>query len=66
MNIEPGQTWQMYSRAENRWVRVIVTKIDDGRVTLRYEGLVVLDILHPHYAPSCIPRRQHNDLSFGR
>ena len=40
MNIEPGQTWQMYSRAENRWVRVIVTKIDDGRVTLRYEGLV--------------------------
>ena len=40
MNIEPGQTWQMYSRAENRWVSVIVTKIEDGRVTLRYEGLV--------------------------
>ena len=40
MNIEPGQTWEMYSRAENRWVSVIVTKIEDGRVTLRYEGLV--------------------------
>jgi hypothetical protein len=40
MDIEPGQIWEMYSHPENRWVRVIVTKIEDGRVTLRYEGLV--------------------------
>jgi hypothetical protein len=37
-NVETGQVWEMYSSGENRWVRVFVAKIDDDRVTLRYEG----------------------------
>jgi hypothetical protein len=32
MNIEPGQTWEVYSRAENRWVSVIVT---NGHLAVR-------------------------------
>jgi len=39
-NIEPGQIWEVYSTDENRWNRVIVTKIEDGRATLRYEGVL--------------------------
>ena len=30
----------MYSTDENRWSRVIVTKVEDGRATLRYEGVL--------------------------
>ena len=37
-NVETGQVLEMYSSGENRWVRVFVAKIDDDRVTLRYEG----------------------------
>ena len=37
-DIEPGQTWEMYSRPEGRWVRVIVAKVAGGGVLLRYEG----------------------------
>ena len=40
MNIEPGQIWEMYSHPEKRWVRVIVAKVEDSRVRLRYEGLI--------------------------
>jgi hypothetical protein len=37
---EPGTVWEMYSSHENRWTRVIVTKAEDGQVTLRYEGVL--------------------------
>ena len=38
-NIEPGQLWEKCSRGAKRWVRVVVSKIEDGLVTLRYEGV---------------------------
>jgi hypothetical protein len=37
---EPGTVWEMYSSHENRWTRVIVTKVEDGQVTLRHEGVL--------------------------
>lgn len=40
MDIEPGQLWEMYSAKERRWVGVVVIKIDDGDVMLRYRGLL--------------------------
>ena len=40
MDIEPGQLWEMYSAKERRWVGVVVIKIDDGGVMLRYRGLL--------------------------
>ena len=30
----------MYSAPEKRWVPVVVAKIEDGRVRLRYQGLL--------------------------
>ena len=30
MDIEPGQTWEMYPRPDGRWVRVIVAKVQDA------------------------------------
>src|SRR5216683_2473492 len=39
-NVEPGQVWEAYSTDENRWSRVIVTKVEDGRATLRYKGVL--------------------------
>ena len=39
MEIERGQLWEMYSAAEKRWVRVIVTRLQDDRVTLRHQGI---------------------------
>ena len=39
MNIKPGQAWEMYSAKERRWVRVIVTRLQDDRVTLRHQGV---------------------------
>jgi len=38
VDIEPGQLWEMCSATEKRWVRVVVTRIEDDRVTLRYRG----------------------------
>jgi hypothetical protein len=40
VDIEPGQLWEMYSATEKRWVRVVVARIEDDRVTLRYEGVL--------------------------
>ena len=40
MAIEPGQTWEMYSRPDGRWVRLIVAKVEDAGVLLRYEGML--------------------------
>jgi hypothetical protein len=40
VDIEPGQLWEMYSATEKRWVRVVVGRIEDDRVTLRYEGVL--------------------------
>ena len=40
MDIEPGQLWEMYSARERRWVRVVVVKVNDSSVTLRYHGLL--------------------------
>ncbi len=40
INVEQGQVWEVYSSHENRWVRAIVFKIQDDRVTLRYEGIL--------------------------
>ena len=30
MDIQPGQTWEMYSRPDGRWVHVIVAKVQDA------------------------------------
>jgi len=38
-NIEPGQLWEMCSNGAKRWVRMVVSKIEDGLVTLRYQGV---------------------------
>ena len=40
MDIELGQLWEMYSAASRRWVPALVAKVENGRVTLRYWGLV--------------------------
>ena len=40
MNIEPGQAWEMWSGKERRWVRVVVTRLQDDRVTLRHQGVL--------------------------
>jgi hypothetical protein len=60
MDVEPGQLWEMYSTAEKRWVRIVVAKIEDGRVRVRYQGLCEfftveqLDIQNkPELAPAC-------------
>lgn len=39
-DIAPGQVWELCSRGEHRWVRVIVSKVEDGLVTLRYEAVL--------------------------
>ena len=41
-NTEIGSAWEVYSPHENRWVRVVVAKVDDGQVTMRYEGTLEL------------------------
>ena len=38
--VEQGQVWEMYSSTERRWLRVVVTKIEDGKAILRYEGIL--------------------------
>ena len=40
VDIEPGKLWEMYSATEKHWVRVVVARIEDDRVTLRYEGVL--------------------------
>jgi hypothetical protein len=40
MDVELNEAWEMYSAGAGEWVRVIVTKIEDGEVTLRYEGVL--------------------------
>jgi hypothetical protein len=40
MEIEPDQLWEMYSADARRWVPVTVTRIEDDRVTLRYDGVI--------------------------
>jgi hypothetical protein len=37
-DVEAGQVWEVWSANERGWVRAIVLKIQDGQVTLRYEG----------------------------
>jgi hypothetical protein len=46
MDIEVAQVWKMYSKQENRWVRMIVVKVENDIVTLRPEGLLELSLLH--------------------
>jgi hypothetical protein len=41
-DIEPSQAWEMYSADAKSWTRVIVTKVEDGEVTLRHEVRVDL------------------------
>lgn len=38
--IEPGQTWEVYSEPEGRWVKMIVAKVEGETVTLRYAGVI--------------------------
>ena len=40
MDIELNEVWEMYSVRVSEWMRVVVTKIEDGEVTLRYEGVL--------------------------
>ena len=44
-DITPGQTWELFSKQEGRWVRAVVMKVDDDQVTLRYEGLMELVVV---------------------
>ena len=37
-----GQVWEVFSDRENRWVRAVIAKQEDGQVTLRYEGTLEL------------------------
>jgi hypothetical protein len=46
MNIEVGQVWEMYSKQDNAWVRMIVAKVEDGIITLHPEGLLELILVH--------------------
>jgi hypothetical protein len=46
MDIEAGHVWEMYSKQENRWVRMIVVKVENDIVTLRPEGLLELSLVH--------------------
>ena len=39
-SIQPGQVWEIYSSDEDRWSRVIVTRVDEGNATLRHEGVL--------------------------
>jgi len=51
VDIEPGQLWEMYSAREKRWVQVVVVKVDDGGVKLRYRGFLeffTVDLLDMH------------------
>jgi hypothetical protein len=48
MEIGPGQTWELCSPGEDRWVQVVVTNVEDGRVTLRYQDafeFITLDVV---------------------
>jgi hypothetical protein len=38
-NIEPGQLWELWSPGEKQWVRLVVSRIEDGLVTLRYQAV---------------------------
>jgi len=40
MDVELNEVWEMYSLGADEWVRVVVTKIEDAEVTLRYEGIL--------------------------
>jgi hypothetical protein len=37
-----GQVWEVYSPQQNQWSRVIVAKIQDQEVILRYDGTLEL------------------------
>ena len=39
MAVEVSQAWEVYSESEKTWKRMIVTKVEDNTVTLRYEGV---------------------------
>jgi hypothetical protein len=41
-NTEIGSVWEVYSPHEGRWVRVVVAKVDNDQVALRYEGTLEL------------------------
>ena len=40
MDIERGQLWDMYSARENRWMPVVVVKVEEESVTLRPKGFI--------------------------
>jgi len=35
--VAPGQVWEMYSKIETRWLRVIVASVEGDEARLRYE-----------------------------
>jgi hypothetical protein len=46
MNIKVGQVWEMYSKQDNGWVRMIVARVEDDIITLHPEGLLELILVH--------------------
>ncbi len=36
--VAPGQVWEMYSKIETRWLRVIVASVEGDEARLRYEA----------------------------
>jgi len=36
--VVPGQVWEVYSKIETRWLRVIVTSVEGDEARLKYEG----------------------------
>jgi len=55
MGVELNEAWEMYSVGSGEWVRVVVTKIEAGEVTLRYEG--VLEFITVDFADMENPER---------
>jgi hypothetical protein len=46
--VQPDTVWEMYSSDGDRWIRMIVAKVEDGKATLRYEGVlefITVDVL---------------------
>jgi hypothetical protein len=60
MDIEPGQLWEMYSADAGRWFRVLVTRIEDDRASLRYQGVlefVTVDLAEMENAERFLPAK---------
>jgi len=59
--VTPGQVWEMYSKIEKRWVRVIVASVEGDQARLRYEAsyeFVTLNISDMENRPDMFQRAE--------